>query len=204
MRIVIVCLCVLFSISSGAMALPVTFDFSSASNSFEYSSSGLILEVLADSFDATGSLGGNVTWVGGSGLGVEASGKSDSSKTLDGSGSDDLLTFDFGTKVQLGEITFASVGSTDEVRLLVDGLTVFDDYLDSSLTTSLNLVTFDFSPLQLFSEKFSLLAIDTNDSFRIKSITVDYNQQSAPVPEPSTWLLLSTGMAGLVYWRRRY
>lgn len=191
----------LFSLCNSALATPITFDFSIASDSFIYSEFGLGLAVSADSVDDALSIGGEVDWSS-FGLGVVAGGGIDSSKTMDGSGSDDLLMFDFSVPVLLQKVVFSRVGDSDEVQLWVQGLKVFDDYIDRALTTSLNVVELDFSAMQLAVGSFSLLALDSNDSFRVKSITVDHRLQPLATPEPATWLLLSAGVCGLLFLRR--
>ena len=192
MRIVVVCLGLLFGTASAVFSLPVTFDFSADLNS-QYVSNGLTLTVSADSI---GAAGGEVTWVNHSGLGVMATGKNDSSKTLDGSGSDDRLIFSFGGDVLLQEVIFTRVGSKDEVVLWVDGTDVFDEFIDASITGS-KTAAYNFLPKNFCGSVFSLMAVDSDDSFRIKAITVDAGDNPLPAPEPGTWLLFSVGLLGL-------
>lgn len=185
-----------------SLAIPLTFKFYSNPNVLSFSADGVDLNISAEFYDGANAIGGLVTWYSSYGLGVDAFGKSDL-KTLDGDkGSDDLLRFDFSAEITLQRIEFSSVGPTDEVRLLVDDLIRFDGEIDSSLASGSNLVEYDFSGMNLLGSKFSLMAIDYNDSFRIRSLTVDYSGQPVPAPEPSTWLLLSAGFASLVYLRR--
>lgn len=203
MRIVVLCLGLFLCGYSNVLAVPITFDFSSNHGVVQYSAFGVTLNVSAGSLTSAGSIGGDITWFASYGLGVDASTseKADSSKTLDGSSSDDFLTFDFGSSVLLRGIVFSSVGGNDEVRLLVGGATVFDGYIDGTLTTSSNVVDLSFLPLNLSGQTFSLMAFDSDDSFRVKSMTIE--TAPIPTPEPSTWLLLSVGVGGLAYWRRR-
>lgn len=180
------CLLVLFGTPT-VFALPVTFDLTVSNTAFTYSAIPTNLTVGA-SFE-----GGNsaeVTWTT-SGLGVLASADGDTTKTLDGDALD-ALEFYFDRSVQLLMATFSWVNSQDHFSLLVDGLEAFEKrpVLES----------FDFSQLGLFGDHFTFSAADGDDSFRISSITVN---APAPVPEPSTWLLLSVGIGGLAFGRRR-
>lgn len=203
MRVFIVCLFLPFCFYSSAFALPVIYDFSTEPDGSQYPSLGLTLGVRGDSFVSTDSIGGKVTWDNGAGLGVEAIGKVDSSKTLDGSASDDVLIFDFGTDVSLVEIVFSWVGKDDEALLLVDDVTVFNDYIKPSIEGYANIVAFDFSSLKFTGAVFGIKAIDSNDSFRIQSLTVDSPIVPIPSPEPATWLLFGGGLCGFVWWRRK-
>ncbi len=199
MRVVVLCLCLLLFGVPAVFSLPVEFDFSSSGVSSQYSAGGLTLDVTADSLGATG---GTVTWVNSYGLGVKATGKNDSSGTLDGSGSDDVLNFAFSEDVFLQEVVFSRVGSKDEVRLLVDGVNLFDTFIDTSLLVS-SRVTYNFLPENFFGSTFSLMAIDSDDSFRVQSFTVNTVDTPVPAPEPATWLLFGTALGGLFLWRKR-
>ena len=113
-----------------------------------------------------------------------------------------MLIFAFTEAVFLQEVVFSRVGRLDEVRLLVDGVKVFDEFIDDSLQVSSD-VAYNFLPENYWGSVFSLMAVDSDDSFRIQSITVDTVAVPVPAPEPATWLLFSAALSGLVLWRKR-
>ena len=195
MRVVVLCLCVCLSVFvSQVFAVPVVFDFSSSPDAYQ-TVSDLSLTIEAASI---GRESAEVDWSNRYGLGVAAA--TDTSGTLDGSASDDVLTFDFGEDVFLQEIVFSWVNYYDLFELWVADRREAAGLIDDS---GAKIVTYDFSSLGLISDSFSLMAADSNASFRIHSLTVETLGAPVPTPEPSTWLLLGSGLAGLLCWRKR-
>ncbi len=199
MRIVIVCLCVLFSISSGAMALPVVFDFSVASDDYRYQVDDLLLQVnaFAESSDAF-----SITQTG-SGLGVSS--KNEDDPQLENSGPDEFLQFAFSRTVRLEQVVFSLVDADDDFILNVDSSKELGQtriWSDTSIELIDKMSSYDFA---IEGRLFEFGTWDSKDNFRICGLSVSLpTSDPVPTPEPSTWLLLSTGLAGLVYWRRRY
>ena len=84
--------------------------------------------------------------------------------------------------------TFVAVLSGDNSSTLADDPDFIDKYVRSLYFTDLEYVQLNDS----YGEKYK-------DKFAIRGRYVDPNV----VPEPSTWVLLAFGAAGLLYWRKR-
>jgi hypothetical protein len=88
----------------------------------------------------------------------------------------------------------ASVGSPHPVDSASFNFSFADGAINSSVPTSLPVDAFDRGSIQIrwLDEQYDQIAYGAIDSIEV-----------APVPEPASLLLLSTGMAGLVALRRR-
>lgn len=198
MRIVFVCLGVLFGFAGSAYSLPVTFDFSSKPDPYQevsalnFSINGLGVEVGARSVDHTSA---TITWSDGDGLGVRAD--SETVQTIDGATGDDVLLFKFSADVMLKIVEFSCVEYYDSFKLLEEDFSRKIDPTSPGGST----VSYDFSSQNFNGSSFSLMAEGYKDSFRIKSITV---VTPIPAPEPSTWLLLGAGLTAFVFWRKKF
>lgn len=121
-------------------------------------------------------------------------------------GDTDSLAFetDILTTVAAGSV------SLDEVSFLLDV------ELDALQPDSFTLATLSFSGNNMGTTLLGFGLVDLSDAgfpantlfidtFNTASVTVESSTQppSNPIPEPSTLLLLATGLAGLVAWRRR-
>lgn len=170
-------------------AVPVSFDLTTVSTNFSYLEDGVTLSAITSYEGGSDALITRTT----SGLGVDSFAVNDSSGTLDGSGVLDMLSFVFAKPVVLLEVVFSWVNDHDEFSLLVDDVVAIED--------TFVLGNFDFSPYQFTGEVFSFAATDSSDSYRIRSLTVD---APVPTPEPSTWILLASGILGFVGWRKYF
>lgn len=197
MRVVVAFFAVCLLFVFPAFAIPITFDFSLAPDSYQ-SDSGLNLNVEASSVGRTYA---EIDWSKNFGFGVlaapSASGAKDSG-LLDGSSSDDVLTFNFDSEIQLAEIVFSWVNYYDLFELWVEEEKVVDGLINASGD---QISLFNFSTFHVLTSSFSVRASDANASFRIKSISVDFTPSS--IPEPSTWLLFAGGALGLFFFRKR-
>lgn len=200
-----------------------TFGFANASPNtpvYNDSEDGINLEVTAGSFDdnglnengnfASGTVATGTVIPGspnssafltftGNGLGVfggaDAANGADSDPQIDGRLTlNDLAIFDFGQTVILDEINFNLVGGNDDFVLFVG----------QSLASLTSFTIFDIpgNPGNIFASGavgryFGIGAFETNDEFRIKSLTV------SEVPIPAALPLFIAGLAGLGFAGRR-
>ncbi len=188
--IVLCLLSVVWVTGNQAQASPIRFDlfndshFNSSHDSLEFNRSGIGVRVFA--FDEDGRQSVTIRKTG---LGVTSSG--DSNKVLDGSGRTESLHFLFTDAVWLREVVFESVDD-DGFTLSVDGV---GDY------GMLNLPTDGIADLELLGSRFGFGVTKKGDDYRIKSMLVEL--AAVPTPEPATWLLLGSGLAGVWFYRRR-
>lgn len=201
MRIVLLCLLCLSGLSGPAFSLPVVLDFTLAPDDFQEIAqikttvAGLNLDITADS---VGRSFAEITWSNGYGLGVRA--EAESAKTLDGSGGDDLLTFSLDSSIRLLAVEYARVNDYDRFELLLGDDVIVDDFID---TAGDAFASYDLISQQILTDSFSIKAVDSKASFRVKSITVGTIEAPLPAPEPATWILLGVGWPVLVWMRKK-
>jgi len=185
--VAVLCLtcCSLF-LSWPVLAVPITFDFST-NEITNGSHPALYIQTMGLNVQVSASEDPHQTpllvhkYTGG--LGVD-SGSGDS-KMVDNSGPDELLHFLFAKEVRLLQVIFSYVDSGDEYRLLVDGSLLLSEAIPSLVVN-----------YAANGSRFAFGATDSNDDYRIQQFTVD-DLSAAPVPEPSTWILLLVGLAVL-------
>lgn len=197
MRVVVLCLLVCLVSVGSVFAIPITFDFAGESianryyEELSFSQDGLSLAVRAYLVDEFFSVeGAEEIAQTSSGLGVYTSG-TDSGQLDDSFYKKELLAFSFSETVSLCGLGFVYGDGDDQFSLLVNG--------ELALTPSVE-ESWENRGI-LLGSIFALSIVDNSDDWRIKSMTVDV----APVstPEPSTFLLLGSGLIGLLFWRKR-
>lgn len=202
----------LYFMTGAASAAPIHYDFEATPDNNTHDSlhmtvDGVALTITAwaknsenswlQVTSAYGNYGGDNAGVynGTYGLGLFLA-NSDDSYSMDGADGandgvdrDEGLLFSFDRQVELTHINFRYWGSNDDFNLDADGISLFvdnansgnDNYYGSHVGT-----------------KFMVWADGDNDSFRIQDIDIN------TVPEPSTLLLLVSGLVGLAGTRRRF
>ena len=126
------------------------------------------------------------------GLGVQSGGES---KYLDGKNPNnyrEFLRFDFLEEVTVTGISFYGFDKNDH----------FDFYAGSTKVLSGRANVADVALNNYTSTWFQLFTKDKKDEYYLKSLTIA--DPASPVPEPTTFLLLGAGLAGIgAYSRKR-
>ena len=129
-------------------------------------------------------------WAG-HGLGLTNDPHGDSSHTIDGYGTLDLVVLEFAREVTLTGLGFSYVQPWDDF-VLFSG-----DSVETLAAYSLMDVAHGIVALDVTARVFGIGASDRNDSFKLTAIDLDV----APVPVPGAAVFLLTGLAGAA-WRR--
>ncbi|SHJ73304.1 PEP-CTERM protein-sorting domain-containing protein [Malonomonas rubra DSM 5091] len=187
MRVVVLCLFVCLLSVFPAFAIPVTFDFSDSPSDYYFPKADLTLNVSAGLATVTDTSRG---------LGVDAGGSD--SGTLDGDGAFEALWFSFSEKVRLVDASFYWVDVGDAFAFSLGDGDQFGE-VEDILRIGDKDGFFDFTAHNLSSQMFGIKASE-GSSFRVTTLTVDFTP--VPTPEPSTYLLFGSGVAGLFFWRR--
>jgi|GEM_PF-1487287 len=169
------------------LAVPVTFDFSSP-ESLDHSALTLRVDDLQLDLLASDARGDEATITQNTdGLGVDRGGSD--AAVLDGYGVDDLLIFSFRSSVSLISVDFSRIEEGDSFTLLVDDQRFYKSALETE--------RFDFLSESLTGERFVFSADENKADYRIRQMVVD-DLSAAPVPEPSSWIVLLIGLGCLV------
>ncbi len=187
---------------SCTMANATTFDFTGNGGlaaSYNFGPvDGISVTATPGAFVTSG--GGTVTAQGQIGQytgGLGVTNPSDSDHQVDGSGWNDIVVFDFSQDVILQSVTFSYFGGNDDFSFFFDNLDDGDlDGIAYNVDTNTNTYTFNSV---WNGDLFGIGALDRNDEFKIKSMTV------SAIPLPAALPLYGAGLAvlGFIGWRRK-
>ncbi len=185
-------------LGSSFVQAATVFDFTTLGvvvGDFGTTVSGVDVAVSGGTFTNPGVVTPGGVTVGTSLFGVGVYSGGFDSPVIDGFGANDVAIFDFSKTVELVSATFGFIGSNDQFTLFVD------DFNDGSLEVK----GFDFDPTGsgysfapgFISNLFGIGAVDNNDRFTVKSLTVSV------VPLPPSLILFGGALLGLGWISRR-
>ncbi len=206
----------LIASSINAFAVPITFNFTGGTGqqapSFTYTKLGTTLTLTVKSnianeagtiLTAAGKVG---KWQ--QGLGILDGDRNDE-HFVDGNGKNDVLSFFFSQSVRILSVGFSYVDSNDDFAFFFDKGK--DGVLQNDRVWKTKDIpgngpngTFSFLTLtdKYIGKLFGIGAYDSNDEFKVASITVDFVKPST-IPLPGALPLFAAGLVGLGLMRRR-
>jgi len=204
--------------TAASAATTTTFNFATgngtydaAAKAFTFSSGGLTLVTTGHLLNSDGTIG-QLENIGQYSNGLGVTNYKDKSCFLwctytdehyvDSTGSDEVIKFSFSEKVSLTQITFKYVDSSDDFSFsLYDGATLasYDSTIDIS---GHGYGWYNFGTPTMASTMFGIGAAGSGDEFKVKSITVKWNDVPA-IPLPASGLLLIGALGGLGLARKR-
>lgn len=207
--------------AAGANATTISFDLQGSSSgnydnlpsSFSMTQGGLTANFDAKAFKSVSGSGGTITggsvvdgrigrYYGGAGVSNSAG---DGSHTVDGNGWDDFIQITFSKMVLIRSISFGYYDAWDYFRILTDAsgdgaIGVGDSYSSAYQVTGNN----PFSGVGMKTNIFAVAAFGQYDSWKLKSVTVEYEDGSGGVvPLPAAGWLMLGALGGLGALRRR-
>jgi hypothetical protein len=199
--------------SASAVAVPITFMLNGGTGdqapTFTFTKPGLTLTVKSNTANESGTMVTPEGKVGkwSEGLGI-VDGQRGDQHFVDGNGRNDVLSFAFSQNVRLLSVGFSYVDSNDDFAFFFDKGK--DGVLQNDLVWKTKDIpgsgfygTFSFAYLtNNIGKLFGIGAYDSNDDFKVASITVDFVKPST-VPLPAALPLFVAGLAGLGWMRRR-
>ncbi len=194
--------------SMAVQAATATFVFNDAyrtwtASPYSFTEGGLTLNVSSNLLSAPDVWdGGAVRTTTENGLEVRGGG-SDTNDLIDGSGTDELVRFDFSETVTIKSVTLTVNEDQDQFYYFTDfiipgTLELVPDPRDANPTGDVYM----FSTLFDTSNLFGIGAVGDDVAFGIASLTVEYGNVSA-VPLPPAMLLFAGALGGLGWLSRR-
>lgn len=199
--------------ASSAMAATVSFSLGGPTDnnesSFVYSQGGVDLTVSGircGNSAGPNSASCNAALIDRYDGGIGMDGGGNDSHQVDGSGSNEFLKLAFNPSITLKSASFTYVSNLDTFRLYTHNGTDWDYEGDANPCNQLFCVnpsttyTYNFAGTY-FGSMFLIGATGSNDDFKLKAVSVDYEVAAVPLPAAG-WMLVA-GLGGIAALKRR-